>query len=247
MGGKKGLVKAREIAKGNVALADKLQKKFNQTAAGVAELKSIKDASDRQTEIDNANALADQRAAEAARDAVIAAEKAAADERARVLQSFADTVKGIFAQIKDSILGAFKLPSLGTNIDAIIRNMGKLLTKTREFSANITKLTQMGLDPTLLRQIIAEGPVAGAKLAAGLVAGGVSGLTAINTGYAELSGLGSSIGMAATNAAFGTGAQQNIYNIEVTGGVGSGATIGQAIVDAIKAYERTSGAVWQGA
>jgi hypothetical protein len=247
LGGSKGLKKAREIAKGNTELATKLQTKFNQTAAGMAELKSIKDASDRQTEADNAQALADEREAQAARDAVIAAEKAAADERERVLRSFADSVKSIFAQIKDSILNAFRLPTLGSSTDAIIRNMGKLLTKTREFSANITKLSQMGLDPTLLRQIISEGPVAGAKLAAGLVAGGVSGLTAINTGYAEFSGLASSIGMTGTNAAFSTGSQQNIYNIEVTGGVGSGATIGQAIVEAIKAYERTSGAVWQGA
>jgi len=247
LGGKKGLAKAREIAKGNTQLADKLQKKFNQTAAGVAELKSIKDAADRQTEADNAQALADQRAADAARDAVIAAEKAAADERERVYQSFADSVKSIFGQIKDSILNAFTLPSLGSSTDAIIRNMGKLLTKTREFSNNITQLSSMGLDPVLLRQIISEGPIAGAKLAASLVAGGASGLAAINTGYSELSGLGSAIGMTGTNAVFGAERQQNIYNIEVNGGVGSGATIGQAIVDAIKAYERTSGAVWQGA
>jgi hypothetical protein len=46
---------------------------------------------------------------------------------------------------------------------------------------------------------------------------------------------------------FGTSRQQTVYNIEVNGGVGSGSTIGKAIVDAIKAYERTSGAVWQGA
>jgi len=39
----------------------------------------------------------------------------------------------------------------------------------------------------------------------------------------------------------------NTYNITVNGGVGSGATIGKSIVDAIKAYERSSGAVWQGA
>jgi hypothetical protein len=39
----------------------------------------------------------------------------------------------------------------------------------------------------------------------------------------------------------------NTYNITVNGGVGSGATIGKSIVDAIKSYERTSGAVWQGA
>ena len=40
---------------------------------------------------------------------------------------------------------------------------------------------------------------------------------------------------------------QNVYNITVSGGVGSGATIGKAIVDQIKAYERTSGPVFAGA
>jgi hypothetical protein len=44
-----------------------------------------------------------------------------------------------------------------------------------------------------------------------------------------------------------TGKGGNTYNINVNGGVGSGATIGKSIVDAIKAYERSSGAVWQGA
>jgi TP901 family phage tail tape measure protein len=44
-----------------------------------------------------------------------------------------------------------------------------------------------------------------------------------------------------------TGNGGNTYNINVNGGVGSGATIGKSIVDAIKAYERSSGAVWQGA
>jgi hypothetical protein len=39
----------------------------------------------------------------------------------------------------------------------------------------------------------------------------------------------------------------NYYQIEVSGGVGSGPSIGKSIVDAIKSYERTSGAVWQGA
>ena len=44
-----------------------------------------------------------------------------------------------------------------------------------------------------------------------------------------------------------TGKAGNTYNITVNGGVGSGPGIGKAIVDAIKSYERTSGAVWQGA
>jgi hypothetical protein len=53
--------------------------------------------------------------------------------------------------------------------------------------------------------------------------------------------------MTGTQSRFNNTTQQSVYNINVEGGVGSGATIGKAIVDAIKAYERTSGAVWQGA
>jgi hypothetical protein len=45
---------------------------------------------------------------------------------------------------------------------------------------------------------------------------------------------------------FGGNGQTN-YTINVNAGVGSGATIGKAVVDAIKAYERTSGPVFQGA
>jgi hypothetical protein len=40
---------------------------------------------------------------------------------------------------------------------------------------------------------------------------------------------------------------QNVYNITVNGGLGSGAQIGKSIVEVIKAYERSSGAVWQSA
>jgi hypothetical protein len=80
-----------------------------------------------------------------------------------------------------------------------------------------------------------------------LVSGGVGGLTAINKGYAELGGLAGEIGMTGTQATFGTQAQQNIYNLTINGGLDSGASIGKAVVDAIKAYERTSGVVFQGA
>jgi uncharacterized protein YdbL (DUF1318 family) len=168
-------------------------------------------------------------------------------EKERVYKSFSDSVANTFAGIKDRILDAFSLPELGGSTDSIIRNMDKLLTRVKAFSANITKLSSMGLDPKLLQQVINAGPIAGAKLAANLVAGGVGGLTAINKGYAELGGLAGEIGMTGTQATFGTQAQQNIYNLTVNGGLDSSASIGKAVVDAIKAYERTSGVVFQGA
>jgi len=220
-----------------------VQTRFNKTAAGKAELASIR----ANNEAINAQNLADQQEADRQRQAVIDAEKAAADERERIYKSFADSVTSTFARIKDAIVGAFSLPELGGSTDSIIRNMDKLLTRVRAFSANITKLSTMGLDPALLQQVIQAGPVAGARLAAGLVAGGADALARINTGFGEIQTLGSELGMTGTQSRFNNPTQQNIYNINVEGGVGSGATIGKAIVDAIKAYERTSGAVWQGA
>ena len=213
----------------NSKSARKAQAKFNKTKAGKAELASIA--------AEEASVAAAAAAARAARLA----------EQKRVYESFLESVKSTFANIKNTILGAFDLPQLGSSTDAIIRNMNKLLDRTRKFAANISKLAGLGLNATLLQQVIAQGPMAGAALAEALTMGGPEALAGINAGYAEFGNLAGQIATTGTNAMFGTQAQQNVYNINVNGGVGSGATIGQAIVQAIKDYERVSGAVWQGA
>jgi hypothetical protein len=204
-----------------------------------------------------AAAAAATAAAAAAAEAVAAAAAAAAEaaraeaeilaEKQRVYESFANSVISTFSNIKESILGAFSLPELGGSTDSIIRNMDKLLTRVKAFSSNVTQLSSMGLDPKLLQQVIQAGPLAGAKLAASLVAGGAGALGTINAGYAELGNVASEIGMTGTQSLFNTAAQQAVYNVTVNGGLDSGATIGKAVVDAIRAYERTSGPVFQGA
>jgi hypothetical protein len=193
--------------------------------------------------------------ADAAVEAVVAAEEPIKDTsvedaiaaKERAYASFADSVKNTFGSIKDSILGAFDITQLGGSTDAITRNMDKLLVKLRSFSANVKSLATMGLNPALLQQVISAGPMAGARLAESLVMGGAGGLSAINAGFSEFGNLSGQIAQTGTESLFGTATQQSIYNISVDGGVGSGSTIGKAIVDAIKAYERTSGAVFQGA
>jgi hypothetical protein len=194
-----------------------------------------------------AEMAAAQEAANRAAQEAAAREAAILAERQRVFQSFQDSVRNTFAGIRDSILGAFDLRQLGGSTNAIARNMEKLLNRLRSFTLNVRNLAGMGLDPALLQQVISAGPIGGARLAASLVAGGASGLSAINAGFSEFGFLSSQIAATGTGALFGQSSQQNIYNINVDGGVGSGSTIGKAIVDAIKAYERTSGAVWQGA
>jgi hypothetical protein len=174
-------------------------------------------------------------------------EAAALAERERVFKSFADSVKTTFAGIKNGIINAFDLTELGGSSNAITRNMEKLLTRLRAFATNVKSLATMGLNPALLQQVITAGPLGGARLAEALVMGGAGGLSALNAGYSEFGALSSQIAQTGTESLFNQAGQQSIYNINVDGGVGSGSTIGKAIVDAIKAYERTSGAVWQGA
>ena len=221
LGGPQPLKTANKIINGTKKAAKKLQNLFNKTAAGKSELESISEA--------------------------IAPDTTAMNDSERIYKSFADSVASTFSSIKDSIMGAFSLPELGGSTDSIIRNMDKLLARVKDFSSNITKLSSMGLDPKLLQQVINAGPLAGAKLAANLVAGGAGALGTINAGYSELGTIASEIGMTGTQSLFGTQGQQTVYNINVSGGLDTGATIGKAVVDAVKAYERTSGPVWQGA
>jgi hypothetical protein len=100
----------------------------------------------------------------------------------------------------------------------------------------------------LLQQVIAAGPMAGGRLAQSLAGAGGGFISQLNQAYGEFGGIASDIAGVGTRSAFGNAeVVNNYYQIEVSGGVGSGPTIGKAIVDAIKSYERTSGAVWQGA
>ena len=169
------------------------------------------------------------------------------DKRVSAFESFNNSVKGLFGQIKESILSSFNLPTLGNSINSITRNIGKLLEKTKSFAQNISKLAGLGLNPALLQQVIGAGPMAGSQLAAALVGGGSAFVSQLNSAYGEFGNLASGIAGAGVTSAFNNPTVANTYNIEVNGGVGSGPTIGKAIVDAIKSYERTSGAVWQGA
>jgi hypothetical protein len=169
------------------------------------------------------------------------------DKRLSAFESFNNSVKGLFGQIKESILSSFNLPTLGNSINSITRNIGKLLEKTKSFAQNISKLAGLGLNPALLQQVIGAGPMAGSQLAAALVGGGSAFVSQLNSAYGEFGNLASGIAGAGVTSAFNNPTVANTYNIEVNGGVGSGPTIGKAIVDAIKSYERTSGAVWQGA
>jgi uncharacterized protein YdbL (DUF1318 family) len=172
-------------------------------------------------------------------------EKERLTKRREAYKSFVEAVKQTFAQLKESIMSSFNLPSLGNSINSITRNISKLLQRTRSFASNISKLAGLGLNPQLLQQIIQAGPLAGAQLAEALASGGSAAIAGINASYNEFGELASGIAGVGTGALFGTQQTVNNYNIDVRGGLDSGPTIGRAIVNAIRDYERQSGAAWR--
>jgi hypothetical protein len=230
----------KRIAKNGAKAIGNLTKNYQNSAAGQQAAAAAYAAAE------SARIAADQ-ARERIAEELARAEEARIDRLNQLYQGFLDTIKSTFGGIKTAIMGAFDITGLGGSTNAIIRNMNKLLTKLKSFSTNVKQLATMGLDPSLLQQIITAGPMAGSRIASALVAGGAGALSTINAGFGQASSLASEIAETGVRSLFDTQKQQNVYNITVTGGVGSGATIGKAIVDAIKDYERTSGAVWQGA
>jgi hypothetical protein len=185
-----------------------------------------------------------------ARDLQRALDDAARAEEERInkqeaaYKSFADSVKSTFGAIKESILSAFNLTDLGNSVNSITRNIQKLLSRTRDFARNITSLSQQGLTNDLLQQVIAAGPMQGGRLAQALATGGTGFIRQINQAYSEFGGLAGSIAGVGTRTAFGN--QQTINNyIEINGGLATGADVGRAVVNAIKDFERQSGAAWR--
>ena len=191
---------------------------------------------------------AQEKAAKELQDALEEAARKEAEllkKREDAYKSFGDSVKSLFGQIKDSILSSFDLPSLGNSVNSITKNIAKLLEKTRSFARNITDLSAQGLNNTLLQQVIQAGPMAGGKLAQALVGGGADFIGQINSAYNEFGGIASQIAGVGTTGAFKDQQTINNYSIEVTGGLATGSDVGRAVVNAIKDYERQSGAAWR--
>jgi hypothetical protein len=185
-------------------------------------------------------------AAKAAAEAAAAAEQAILDKRKSAFESFNESVKSIFGQIKDSIMSSFTLPTLGNSVNSITRNISKLLEKTRSFAKNIAELSGLGLNSTLLQQVIQAGPMAGSQLASALVGGGSGFIQQLNSAYDEFGNLAGGIAGIGTERAFANQGTVNNYSIEVTGGVATSADVGRAVVNAIKDFERQSGTAWRG-
>ena len=154
------------------------------------------------------------------------------------MAKIADAVKSSMADISNSIVSGFDITKLGVTAEQVLGNARRLVDKAKQFGAEIVSLAKAGLNRTLLNQIIAAGPVEGLRLAKSLNASGAGSISELNSLYGQIQ----DVGMA---TAAGVAGEQTNYYIEVSGGVGDKNSIGKAIVEAIKAYERQSGTTWR--
>lgn len=163
------------------------------------------------------------------------AAKAMADPFKTMVKSIQDDMK----KVQDSIVGAFDITNMGTKGSSISRNIDKFMKKLREFSGYIKTLREKGLSGDLLQQLAMAGPEKGLA-AAKAFAGDQNLINQANAAYGELGTTATAI---AGNVVQAKAAP--VYNINVNAGVGDKKTIGMAVVEAIKSFERTNGKGWR--
>jgi hypothetical protein len=71
--------------------------------------------------------------------------------------------------------------------------MRSKLQTAQTFLANLKKLQKMGLNKTIMRQLIDAGPEGGATAAAALVKGGTSGISQLNKIQKQINGVGTQV------------------------------------------------------
>jgi hypothetical protein len=170
--------------------------------------------------------------------------KAALEKQKKADEAYADSVKETFADIRESIMGAFDITQMGKTAGGLLRNVNKLIAQTKAFADNIRSLAGQGLNTQLLNQLIMAGPMEGGRLAASLASSGAGAIGQLNTGFAEFQGLSTNIAAYGTLSQFGDKANP-VINVVVNAGMGTdGAAVGKQVVDAILKYERTTGKIF---
>jgi hypothetical protein len=170
-------------------------------------------------------------------DATGKAAKALADPFVKMSKSIQDEM----AKLHDSLMSTFDITAMGSNGSSMAINIEKFMVKMRKFSDVMRQLKSMGLNGSLMSQLAMAGPEKGLAAASAL-AGDQNLINQANAAYGEMNTLSTGI---ASNVVQSKAAP--VYNISVNAGVGDKRTIGMAVVEAIKTYERTNGAVWKSA
>jgi len=153
------------------------------------------------------------------------------------LARISDTVKSSMDNVYKSITEGFDITKFGQSATQVLGNARRMVERAKAFGDEIVNLAKMKLSPVLLKQLIDAGPEQGYALAKSLSASGMPTINELNSLYGQTLDIG-----AAT--AKGVAQSQTGFYIEVSGGLGDKNSIGKAIVEAIKGYERQNGKVF---
>ena len=153
------------------------------------------------------------------------------------LEDLRKMVASSISGIADSIVGAFQIGDIDPS-KGYLAGAKKMLARLRAFAAELKKLSSQGLHPALLQQVMSLGATDGLQVARdlGKNEGGLVG--GLNEVFGDVQALSMSTAGSITSG-------QSNYYITVNGGVGDKKTIGTAIVDAIKSFERSNGIGWR--
>jgi TP901 family phage tail tape measure protein len=154
---------------------------------------------------------------------------AIAKEREALATQYADLTKrlGLAKQMREDVAGSIALQAdliaLGTTTRQVVNDLGDvseesvftsqtiiagfrtLLETTKKFQQQLITLRELGLDPTLFKQIIDSGTEAGSATADAIIAGGPEAVSEINNLFTELNQVGEEIGKTTSEVMFNGG------------------------------------------
>jgi hypothetical protein len=139
-----------------------------------------------------------------------------------VLTDLQDAAKQFADSLKDTILSFAGLKGVELpdgfipKAKSLIENMRMRLDKSQQFANQILTLQGLGLDAKAIQDLVEEGPIKGAQLAASILGGGAEAIAQINELQKQISFTGAAIGMYGSEAAFGAkiaNAQMNLAEV----------------------------------
>ena len=146
-----------------------------------------------------------------------------------VLTDLQDAAKQFADSLKDTILSFAGLKGVELpdgfipKAKSLIENMRMRLDKSQQFANQILTLQGLGLDAKAIQDLVEQGPIKGASLAASILGGGAEAIAQINELQKQIGFTGAAIGMYGSEAAFGekiANAQMNLAKVtEATMGV----------------------------
>ena len=111
----------------------------------------------------------------------------------------------LFQQITDQLFGNVNIAQIGGKATSIIKSLQRTLKQTTDFGKQLQNLRAMGLDETLVQQIIGSGAQVGSATAKALIQGGPQAIAQINGLYDQIGEVAGQIGSETANLMFDAG------------------------------------------